>query len=282
MHGRSRPSSSAAHQADLFLGKQRAHLDNLKNMHAMNNYFAKQLSPNGEISVALASSGMSDDDLNKFLTESKNRVRAIAQQHIQSECTVNALGDAILIVKNELMNRNDEHTSEKKDEDDVEDTPMDCEKEIMKQLDVQMQKPNHQPKNNHKFFKDITEALGDTKDDEDDDLIVTSSTDNVKCPITATVFEMPMRNTVCGHTYSKAGIEHMLRTSHECPVAGCWNKRVNRNQLERNIEMEREVKKYLRKQERIKITRLSQSDDIDDDDDTNGGMASSNVTTFIE
>lgn len=282
MHGRSRPSSSAAHQADLFLGKQRAHLDNLKNMHAMNNSFAKQLSSNGEISVALASSGMSDDDLNKFLTESKNRARAIAQQHIQSECTLNALGDAILIVKNELMNRNDEHNSEKKDEDDVEDTPMDCEKEIMKQLDVQMQKPKHQPKTNHKFFKDITEALGDTKDDEDDDLIVTSSTDNVKCPITAAVFEMPMRNTVCGHTYSKAGIEHVLRTSHECPVAGCRNKHVNRNQLERNIEMEREVKKYLRKQERMKNARLSQSDDIDDDDDTNGGMASSNVTTFIE
>jgi hypothetical protein len=282
MYGRSRPSSSAAHQADLFLGKQRAHLETLKNMHAMNKNFAKQLSPNGEISVALASSGMADDDLNKFLTESKNRARAIAQQHIQSECTVNALGDAILIVKNEFLNRNDGHNSENKDENNVEDTPMNCEKEILEKLDVQLQKPKHQPRDNHKFIKDITEALGDAKDDEDDDLIVTSSTDNVKCPITATVFEMPMKNVVCGHTYSKAGIEHVLRSSRECPVAGCSNKHVTKNQLERDIDMEREVKKYLRKQERIKIMRLSQSDNIDDDDDEIGGMASSNGTTFIE
>lgn len=252
-------------------------------MHAMNKNFAKQLSPNGEISVALASSGMSEDDLNTFLTESKNRARAIAQQHIQSECTVNALGDAILIVKNEFLNRNEGHNSENKDEDNaVEDAPMDCEKEILEKLEVQLQKPKHQPRDNHKFIKDITEALGDAKDDEDDDLIVTSSTDNVKCPITATVFEMPMKNLVCGHTYSKAGIEHVLRNSRECPVAGCSNKHVTRSQLERDIDMEREVKKYLRKQERIKNMRLSQSDNIDDDDDEIGGMASSNGTTFIE
>jgi hypothetical protein len=284
MYGRSHPSSSAAHQADVFLSKQRAHLDALKNMHAMNKNFGKQLSPNGEIAVALAGSGMSEDDLNKFLTESKDRARAIAQKHVQSECIVNALGDAILLVKNEFLNRNDDRSTEKKAEDEVEDAPMDLEKEIMEQFDVQMQKPKHQPKANHKFIKDMTETLGDEKDDEDDDLIVTSTTDNFKCPITATVFVMPMRNIVCGHTYSKAGIEHVLRTGHECPVAGCTNKRLHRSQLEKDIEMEIEVKKYLRKQERLKNMRLSQSHNIDDDDDDAeiGGMASSNVTTFIE
>eukprot|EP00727_Mastigamoeba_balamuthi_P006506 m51a1_g2476 hypothetical protein (219) ;mRNA; f:59341-60184 len=68
----------------------------------------------------------------------------------------------------------------------------------------------------------------------------------VLCPITRQLFECPVKNKNCGHTYSKAAILDYLSRKRgdqaNCPVAGCQAK-VSKQTLERDNEMEREVRR---------------------------------------
>lgn len=60
-------------------------------------------------------------------------------------------------------------------------------------------------------------------DDSNADVIVEASKRSLKCPLTQTYFVEPVTNPSCGHTFSKAAILQLARssTSVPCPVAGC-------------------------------------------------------------
>ncbi|KAK8797922.1 hypothetical protein WA171_005451 [Blastocystis sp. BT1] len=72
--------------------------------------------------------------------------------------------------------------------------------------------------------------------DQDEDMeigVVEANPENrFKCPITGELFENPVKNESCGHTYSKEGIMNYLkkRSFAVCPVAGC-DKTVDVNSL---------------------------------------------------
>ena len=60
--------------------------------------------------------------------------------------------------------------------------------------------------------------------DEDDDLVVDQEIQSLKCPITLTLLEKPVRNTHCVHVYSLDAIKELVRQGRgkcNCPVAGC-------------------------------------------------------------
>ena len=70
----------------------------------------------------------------------------------------------------------------------------------------------------------------DDDDDDDDDIEEVpdhpggqDSLAQLKCPITGKPFENPVRNRICGHTYSMEGLDHILRSTgrKSCPVPGC-------------------------------------------------------------
>eukprot|EP01112_Ceratiomyxa_fruticulosa_P018511 TRINITY_DN5928_c0_g2_i1.p1 TRINITY_DN5928_c0_g2~~TRINITY_DN5928_c0_g2_i1.p1 ORF type:complete len:237 (+),score=66.29 TRINITY_DN5928_c0_g2_i1:166-876(+) len=84
-------------------------------------------------------------------------------------------------------------------------------------------------------------------EEEGEDLVVMTQQEKVICPVTRKEMEEPLKNTVCGHTYSKAGITSLLRgkRSNPCPVAGC-NKQVSMSTLERDVEAELQVKQNKR------------------------------------
>ena len=58
----------------------------------------------------------------------------------------------------------------------------------------------------------------------DDDLIIGQEIQSLKCPITLSLLENPVRNNNCPHVYSLDAIKELVRQGHgqcKCPVAGC-------------------------------------------------------------
>ncbi|KAL7556574.1 hypothetical protein ACA910_016216 [Epithemia clementina (nom. ined.)] len=89
-------------------------------------------------------------------------------------------------------------------------------------------------------------TTNDNDENEDVQIVETSNqqsgyyrADKKRCPITAQVLENPVRNKVCGHVYSRKGIELLLQQMRQrkatvkcpCPVAGCNNQAVTKTQL---------------------------------------------------
>ena len=90
------------------------------------------------------------------------------------------------------------------------------------------------------------------EEEEDDDFELTYRTKRtLKCPITMTLFQDPMRSKVCVHVYSKTAIFEMIRRNRgatDCPVAGC-DKIITEFSLERDRVMERRVRQQVEEDE---------------------------------
>ncbi|KAL9550523.1 hypothetical protein MBANPS3_004686 [Mucor bainieri] len=73
-------------------------------------------------------------------------------------------------------------------------------------------------------------ALGGSNND-DDDIVMGPTKISLKCPITMSWLEEPVRSTKCNHTYSKKAIFSLFPSmSHmiTCPISGC-NRSLTRN-----------------------------------------------------
>ena len=93
---------------------------------------------------------------------------------------------------------------------------------------------------------------------EDDDIVVGQVIQSLKCPITLSLLEEPVRNSKCPHVYSKAAIMEMLRRGQgriPCPVAGCGAD-VTKIQLSEDKVMARKVREEkARREEASELTR---------------------------
>lgn len=142
----------------------------------------------------------------------------------------------------------------------------------------------------------------DDNDDDDDDIQVSEaqglggmgggggSDAALKCPITGAYMHDAVRNRVCKHVYSRAGIAaHIANSSHHnsshsrsqqqhsqhnaagCPTVGCGNRAVTLSQLEDDVATNLLVRRVVRRQEQQKEKQsrayASQADDLVDSDD---------------
>ena len=117
--------------------------------------------------------------------------------------------------------------------------------------------------------KNNTRGGGDDDDDDDDDLeIVNNRSDDVhalKCPITAMLFDNPVRNKVCGHVYDLAGLKHLLASRKtKCPVSGCANTTLSLTQIEDDEQMKLKVKRHKQREVNEKRNRDLEDDENDD------------------
>jgi len=85
--------------------------------------------------------------------------------------------------------------------------------------------PN-QPEPSSWFTLDATAPGADTADadDEDEDIVMGAQIQSLKCPITLTLLENPVRNDKCPHVYSLDAIKELVKQGRghcTCPVAGC-------------------------------------------------------------
>ena len=94
---------------------------------------------------------------------------------------------------------------------------------------------------------------------------------SLKCPITGRLFADPVKNKVCGHIYSREGIDAHMRNAHRraatCPVAGCNKPIQSSAQLEKDVETEMKVRRQQRKEDYESQQRASQASDLVDSDE---------------
>jgi SUMO ligase MMS21 Smc5/6 complex component len=114
---------------------------------------------------------------------------------------------------------------------------------------------------------------GGTNLNEEDDLEVTivqrDDPRSLKCPITRQLFENPVKNKICGHSYDKEAIIQHLRIARnkKCPVAGCNNINIKADQLLENIELTQEVRRYKRRVDLQKERDMTQAIGLDSDEE---------------
>ncbi|XP_014767488.1 E3 SUMO-protein ligase NSE2 isoform X1 [Octopus bimaculoides] len=85
----------------------------------------------------------------------------------------------------------------------------------------------------------------------DEEIAITQQEQNTRCVITGKEMVDPVRNTVCGHSYDRKGIEHYLQTrpNGRCPVSACSNAEL----LQKcNLEENKELKRFIERKNRQK------------------------------
>ncbi|OQR87352.1 hypothetical protein ACHHYP_09101 [Achlya hypogyna] len=119
----------------------------------------------------------------------------------------------------------------------------------------------------HEYYKRFCNAAGIEDEDEDADVLVqeTETARSFACPITLLDMEHPLRNTPCGHTYSKEGITAHLKRSNKCPIGGCQHK-VALETLERDVDMEVRIASHRNHADLNNTTAFLAADDEDDDE----------------
>jgi SUMO ligase MMS21 Smc5/6 complex component len=82
----------------------------------------------------------------------------------------------------------------------------------------------------------------DGDDAGDDDLVMSTAKQTLTCPLSQTTLVEPVTNPSCGHTYSRAAITSLARSSSQlsCPIHGC-SASVSIPRLVRNYALERRV-----------------------------------------
>jgi hypothetical protein len=118
-------------------------------------------------------------------------------------------------------------------------------------------------------YLELCHKLGEQQANEDDDLAVlpTENTTSLKCPLTATFMEDPVKNKVCKHSYSRNAILQHIRVNRKCPVPGCGNRNVTPAQLETDDYSAMLIRRAKKRQEMERRSQTQAAIDMDDDDD---------------
>jgi hypothetical protein len=254
----------------------------IQKIQASAKFLADKLCRGQQVEQSLACSNKaSEEENNAFLEEQRTLLKDIAAANVLREREIAWFLRAVNEISNETM-RDDT------DEGDTDDVPnfdeilaekMEAFKNERSAVEVDVY--------DEVYCKEIRSRLGEKEqkkrpsskkkgrhsaddDDDDDDLQIINEQSqaneekHVKCPITGMFFTEPLKSKNCGHTYSKAGIEQMLRArKFRCPIPGCTNNYLSREQLEVDVEMEMRVERFKRNQERqeIKRRRIAEEDD---------------------
>jgi hypothetical protein len=287
--GRGTGSSNAAAASALMVlnnivSKKSQYEEGIKRNHLTCKQVAERLAIGGELEMALShvmdeNNDSAKNDIQEFLQEQRERLKQLAEKNVQGFREVDVFVSALSGLR-EVVEQNQQNIEEGGEGD----LP-NYEENLRKVMDEHRRSKQASAVDlrDEQFCRDIRSKLGEKEppkkrkpgkrsgddDDDDDDLeVINSGTQSLKCPMTAMLFEDPVRNKQCGHVYSRNGIEQLLQTngSKACPVAGCVNHRVEREQLEEDLEMAMKVRKFKRREAKEKQQRMSQMA-LDDDSD---------------
>jgi SUMO ligase MMS21 Smc5/6 complex component len=256
---------------DRIIQKENYYREGIAKNHAASKMLADMLAIDGggELSKSVqdAADPSTKQEIEAAINEQRERLQKISEKNVMNSRNVDAFMGALSAVRNQVQ-----ATPETDEQLDYERIIQDKMQQYSaanagSQVDVR----------DEKFCREIRSSLGIKEraskkdDDSDEELEVLrnpAGTQSLKCPITAMLYEEPLRNKVCGHVYSKAGIMQMLR-SHQpkCPVVGCRNGAVTMSQLEEDVETEMKVKRQRRREETERQQRASQAIYDSDDDD---------------
>jgi hypothetical protein len=246
----------------------------IQNTHSLAKTAADRLKVGGEIEQLFKELGRLEPE---WLQTQRQRLLQLGT--INDEMTVQ-VGTFVTAVRGLADNNNS--SSETNDGDDGE-VAATQDYELILQQGMQDQ-PSAADKNsitNHDMAKEMRSKLElppeeQEEQDEDQELQVVggsggnaASSSRLKCPLTGTLLEDPVKNSVCGHAYSKAAIlDHLSRARGKvCPMVGCQNRQVTTEQLVPDLELTQLVRRYKRRSDANKEHRLTQVLEDDDEED---------------
>jgi hypothetical protein len=245
------------------------HLSCIAENHTISKVFAERLSIGGELDALMTDLGCNDDSMKVFLEQQRQRLL-----HLATSNDTRARDVRVFVDVTRGLASADGQASVMTEET--------YEAAVLLRMKASITASTVNSGDN--FHREIRSKLGysdtdpkqDDDGDEDEELTVidtgnrgTHNATALKCPLTGTHYENPVKNSVCGHVYSKEAIEGHLRCSRKCPVAGCNNKNVRLDNLVADVETQLRVRRQKRRVDAERQRNLSQSLDLDEDDDEN-------------
>lgn len=263
----------------------------INKIHNRTQLMADQLTIGGDLEALLPTD---DDASRKYLEEQRERLKKIAAENEKRvehvEIFVKACKDAradVERVQNERVARQNAQANDGTPHID-EGEPADYERFLTEKVEEHRAAAASDaafvPYEDREMANEVKKCLGEKVKkrsrasrggDDDDDLELVeenrgADTENdLKCGITGMLYENPMKNKVCGHTYSKAGLEQMFRNNkHKCPVPGCTNNSVQWSQVEPDDMMVQRVERFQRRQQLAKreAEMISQANDDEEEE----------------
>ena len=225
--------------------------------HANCNGEATRLSVGGDLEMLFDSLGCNNDENKKWLVEQRQRllnlgkINDVANHHVdQFINTVRNVGD--------------------------EKFPMVKTESFETILGSRMAKfvDSTAPNKHQREIRTLLGMQDDEEDEEEKELEVIpqglTQGKSMKCPLTGTFYEDPVKSSVCGHVFSKEAIEGHLKVKSVCPVSGCNNRTMTLGELAVCVATQIGVRKKKRQMDAERQRDLTQDlneDDEDTDDD---------------
>ncbi|KAL7476567.1 hypothetical protein ACHAW6_002424 [Cyclotella cf. meneghiniana] len=208
-----------------------------------------------------------DDDMREFLLDCRNRLKQIAEGNVTRMYEIDYFVEAVKEVKADVLRR--QQTDNGGDEHAI-DYEAAIHSAIERIRERSQNDRNRVPIEKHPMSIELRTRLGEkiNSSEDDDDLEIVNRTDDVhalKCPITGMLFEDPVKNKVCHHTYSRQGLQQLLKNKKStCPVAGCSNRTLSLQQVEDDEVMTMKVNRFKKREEQEKKKRRLEEEDMEE------------------
>jgi hypothetical protein len=268
----SRPSNAshnttALHAAQRAIFNSEKHRSSVNKLHATSKMIADFLSPNGRIDKALEPNA--DEDAMQFIEECKRRLVDVAEGNAKRMKEIDVFVEAVTSVKNDLERS---HNSNSEQEEEA----VDYEAAIHSAMERIRHTNNNQDVQSHPMVIEVKTAMGQKVQQQDDELEILQTFEQdanaYKCPITGMLFEQPVKNKVCGHTYSTLGLQQLLKNKKKsCPIPGCTMNYLGMNMIEEDEEMKMKVKRFMKREEMKRKKRVME-EDMGEDELGEGGV----------
>ena len=98
---------------------------------------------------------------------------------------------------------------------------------------------------------------------QDEDIVIGQETVSLKCPITLTLLEKPVRSINCPHVFSLDAIKELIKLGRgecECPVPGCAAQITLNTVREDRIMARRVMEEKAREEQRVLAQRMDTQD----------------------
>jgi hypothetical protein len=232
------------------LRKQEEYREGIRETHSLAKTMAGRFQPGGQIETLVG-----NDDVGEY----KDRLKRLTQQNIQQERELNAFLTALQQVANQ---------------ENIADYQAQVDSLMSRALE-QIERQSL-PMEQEDMYLEICSKLGEASaarrgGDEDEDLEVveapTTQVSTLKCPITQSFLEDPVKHVTCGHVFSQKAILNHIRGDRRCPVPGCATKNIQPDQLHPDAEIVRQVKRAKRQQEIQQKALSQQAIDADEEDE---------------
>lgn len=188
------------------------------------------------------------------VSEYRERLKQLSEKNVQNQRKVDAFVGAL---KNIASHQGD-----------IQDYQTMLEESIEKEL----QQINQSSVDVHleTMYLETCRALGEVSEAQKDDeleIVESESSVNLKCPLSGTLLEDPVKNKLCGHVYSRKSIIHHMRIKTQCPVVGCSNKHLTSSQLEEDMATARLVRREQIRRQKLSQQMSQNAIDFDDEEE---------------